>query len=402
VDPEPWRVLARVQLDERDVAAADAACEDLAQLDRLAAAAVLRELGSQQLDAQDPAGAERRLRRAVELAPADGEAWKLLARAQEAQDRLDQAREAWQRALVADPADAEALLSAGQLALRQKDLAGARALFRQLVEVAPDEATAKVRVAASWLDARQPDDALAAVGRGERPDLLYLRGLALLQLRRWKDAAEVLERVKPDGGEVFGYARVSLAHALSRAGRPGDAILAVKTALDVSPRDPALLFALGEAYDRAGRRDEALAQMRAVLAVKPDQADALNYLGYTYAERGERLEEAQAMLERAVRLEPDNAYFLDSLGWVLFKRGDAAAAVQQLERADQLSGPEPTILEHLGDAYLAAHRRDDAATAYRRALAAPDPPDDEPGVTPGTRRASLQRKLEALGARENG
>ena len=400
LDPEPWRALARVRLETGDAAGATAACEDLAKLDPPSAAAVLRELGARLVEAKDPAAAEERLRRAVELVPSDGDGWKLLARVEEERGLLAAAREAWQRALVADPGDPEALLSAGQLALRQGDLAAARVGFRQLLDVAPDEALAKVRVAAAWLDAKHPADALEAAGRGDRAELLYLRGLALLQLKRWGDAAQVLAEVKPAQREVFAYARVSLAQALWRAGKPAEAVRAVRAALEAQPREAALLFALGEAYDRAGERDAALAQMRAVLAVAPDHAEALNYLGYALAERGERLEEAEALLRRALRLEPENAYFLDSLGWVLFKRGELAPAVEALERADALAGPEPTILEHLGDAYQAARRPADAAGAYRRALAAPEAPEEEPGVAPGTRRASLQRKLEELGARE--
>jgi Flp pilus assembly protein TadD len=255
-------------------------------------------------------------------------------------------------------------------------------------------------VAALWLEARQPADALdAASGAGDDPRLVFLRGLALQQLRRWSEAASAFAEVPSSAGELYASARAALGYALGRAGRPAEAVRAVKRGLAAQPQDPTLLYALGEAYDRAGQREAALAEMRRVLEVKADHAEALNFLGYAYAERGERLEEAQGYVERALKVEPDNGYFLDSLGWVLFKRGDLPRAVTTLERADRLAGPEPTILDHLGDAYRRAQRPADAARAWKRALAAPDPAgDDERAMA--TRRAAMERKLREIGPAE--
>jgi Flp pilus assembly protein TadD len=94
-----------------------------------------------------------------------------------------------------------------------------------------------------------------------------------------------------------------------------------------------------------------------------------------------------------VDLDPDNGSYLDSLGWILFQRGDVPAAVSTLERAEALAGPEPTILEHLGDAYRRAGRDADAAAAWRRAVHALDE-GAEPDL-PG-QRAGIEKKLRDL------
>jgi tetratricopeptide (TPR) repeat protein len=399
IDPESWRIAARVRHEMGDEAGAAATCERLAALDPAEAAAALRELAGKLLESRNADAAERRLRRAVELAPSDPEGWKLLARMEQGRDRVGEARAAWDRALAADPDDVDALLAAGQLALHQGDLATARERLRQLLRTAPDEALAKVRVAAAWLDAKQPAEALeAASGGSDDARLPYLRGVALQQLRRWTEAAAAFAEVKPASGEIYGTARVSLGYALSRAGRGAEAVRELRRGLETLPGDPALLFALGEAFDRAGQRDAGLAQMRAVLAVKPDHAEALNFLGYAYAERGERLAEALALVERALAVEPENGYYLDSLGWVLFKQGDLARAVTTLERANAIAGPDATILEHLGDAYRSSHRPADAASAYKRALEAADLGAADPDVALASRRAGVERKLRDLGA----
>ena len=167
----------------------------------------------------------------------------------------------------------------------------------------------------------------------------------------------------------------------------------LRTRLAAQPRDERLLFALGVAQDRAGDRPGAIVTMREIIAIAPENAEAMNYVGYSLAEKGERLDEAEILVTRALELEPDNGSFLDSLGWVRFQRGDVAGAIAALERAEALAGPEPTILEHLGDAYRRSHRDADAARAFRRALQALDD-GAEPDV-PG-QRAGIEKKLREL------
>lgn len=396
LDPEPWRELSRARAEAGDVAGAAQACEELAGLDAGEGAAAWRELASRLADRRDLEGARREVDRALRLAPGDPETLKLLARVEEARGHDAEARSAWERALAADPDDPDALLAAAQLALRKGDLPAARSWLRQLLADPPDEAATRARVAALWLEAKQPAEALDAASGPEDPRLSYLRGLALQQLRRWPEAAVAFAEVPASAGDLYASARASLGFALARAGRGGEAVRAVKRGLAALPGDPTLLYALGEVLDRTGQREAALAQMRELLAVKPDHAEALNFLGYAYAERGERLDEAQGYIERALKIDPDNGYFLDSLGWVLFRKGDAQGAVTALEKADRLAGPEPTILDHLGEAYRRLQRPADAARAWKRALTAPDPGDEDERAL-ATRRAALERKLHEIG-----
>jgi Flp pilus assembly protein TadD len=190
--------------------------------------------------------------------------------------------------------------------------------------------------------------------------------------------------------------KIALADSLARASRHDESVAVLRTAVAAHPRDEELLFALGGAYERAGQGEAAVSQMRALLVVNPDHAEALNFVGYSYAEQGVRLEDAERLVRRALELKPRSGHILDSLGWVLFRRGDARRAVEVLEQADALAGPDATILEHLGDAYRASARLVDAATAYRRALASVG---EELPAEQGKHRATLERKLRELGER---
>jgi Flp pilus assembly protein TadD len=215
---------------------------------------------------------------------------------------------------------------------------------------------------------------------GRSPDSVALLRRAIAERERIGD---------PDLPDLY----TALGDSLLRSGRTSEAIATLRGALASRPRHEELLYALGIAYERAGQADVAMAQMRALLAVNPDHAEALNFLGYTYAEQGIRLEEAERLVRRALELKPRSGHVFDSLGWVLFRRGDHRKAVELLEQADSLAGPDTTILEHLGDAYRAAARLGDAAQAYRRALASVS---DELPSDHGKRRTALERKLREV------
>jgi tetratricopeptide (TPR) repeat protein len=101
----------------------------------------------------------------------------------------------------------------------------------------------------------------------------------------------------------------------------------------------------------------------------PDDPSALNDLGYLWADQGKHLDRAHRMVRLAVQQEPDNAAYRDSLGWVLFRKGQVREALPELEKAAALE-PDPTVLEHLGDAYRAAGQNEKAKQSWRKAAEA--------------------------------
>jgi Flp pilus assembly protein TadD len=271
-------------------------------------------------------------------------------------------------------------------------------------------ATAQVNRAYALAQAGRNAEALVAVeiavtARPEEARPVATRAWVLERLGRLGEAERSL-RTALAGRWVRGVEGrtdlvEALARALARAGKPAEAVDLLREEVAAQPRDEDLLFALGVAQERVGDLAAALSQMRALLALSPDHAEALNFVGYSYAERGERLDEAERMVGRALELRPGNGYFLDSLGWIYYQRGDLGRAVTTLEQADALSGPEPTILEHLGDAYRRAQRPADAEKAYARALRSLDAGESQDGPERAVaQRLAVERKLRELGARE--
>lgn len=150
-----------------------------------------------------------------------------------------------------------------------------------------------------------------------------------------------------------------------------------------------LCFQLGAAFERLGNLRQAEHYLKLAISADPNLDEALNYLGYTWAEHGTNLIEAKRLIARALKLSPNNAAYLDSMGWVLFKLGRPAAALRYLEKAAALATePDPTILDHLGDVYHRLGRYRDAATAWKHAL------ELEPNQHIRTKLESLKQLLQ--------
>ena len=128
------------------------------------------------------------------------------------------------------------------------------------------------------------------------------------------------------------------------------------------PERWSLFYSRGIALERSGQWKRAEADLLHALELKPDQPLVLNYLGYSWIDRGENLQRGLKMIEKAVELRPEDGYIVDSLGWAHYRLGDYSSAVQYLEKAIELVPEDPTINDHLGDAYWQSGR------AYRGPL----------------------------------
>ena len=132
--------------------------------------------------------------------------------------------------------------------------------------------------------------------------------------------------------------------------------------------NPQVLYFRGICYERIGKWDEAEADFKKVLSIDPNHADALNYLGYTWIERGKYLSTSLEMIQKAVELSPNSGAIIDSLGWAYYKLGNLKKAKLNLEAAVELSPTSATIIDHLGDIYWVIGRKKEAMYQWERAL----------------------------------
>lgn len=254
-------------------------------------------------------------------------------------------------ALMLDPGldDAHILFAQVQAALGHSDLA--RAALSRVPATSPYAGSARVMEAWTLLDEGRSDDAVAMIrAAGEAGDKRAQRALADMyrSLERYDDAEPIYTDL-----------------------------------IATTPDDWRLYFFRGAARERLGRWPDAEADFRRALQISPEQPDVMNYLGYTWIDRGEHLQEALAMIQRAVELRPQSGAIIDSLGWAYYRLGDYAQALENLEQAVVLEPADATLNDHLGDVYWRLGRRIEARFQWQRALTL-DPTD----------RAAIAAKLE--------
>ena len=237
--------------------------------------------------------------------------------------------------------------------------------------------------------ANQPDQAKAqfakAASNYEQSLLLnparantYLRlaELLIIPLRNSERAIGVLTEARQrfPGVPEFSY---FLAIAQRESKHPQQAIGTFEEALNEAQlsNDEVLnarfYFDYGIAADQAGLYDKAADLFRKSISLDPgNSAEAYNYVAYMWADHNMHLDEAEQMVGEALQFDPNNGAYLDTLGWIHYRKGKFEEAVNVLLRAEQnLTKPDPTVLEHIGDAYAKLEKIPQALEFWQKAIA---------------------------------
>jgi tetratricopeptide (TPR) repeat protein len=153
-------------------------------------------------------------------------------------------------------------------------------------------------------------------------------------------------------------------------------------------------YARGTAYERLKDWPAAEADLKKALSMAPDQPMVLNYLGYSWIDRGKNLKQGMRLIEKAVQLKPDDGYIVDSLGWAHYMEGNYKEAVRFLERAVEIKPEDPTLNDHLGDAFWKVGREREARFQWDQALSLNPEPEDADKIKAKLKNG-LDNKAEA-------
>ena len=235
----------------------------------------------------------------------------------------------------------------GQLYEAKENFGHALDCYQQSLVLEPGEPRYHIRVAHMQLRLKRYAEAIetarAARARfSDDPQPLYLLAIALAEAKKTNEAlsayAQALSEFQ-DGHEEFLNAQ--------------------------------FYYSYGAAAEQAGLVDKAAELIKKSIELAPDSsAEAYNFLGYMWVERGEHLEEAGEMIKKAVASDPENGAYLDSLGWYFFKKADYPKALEQLLKAAVAIKPEDAVvLEHVGDTYQQLGKVPQALQYWQKALA---------------------------------
>lgn len=195
-----------------------------------------------------------------------------------------------------------------------------------------------------------------------------IRSNTLYDSDRKKEAIKVMKNLTSSYPNVrFGWRQLGDLYRFSKAYEK--AIFAYNRAIALPGEESWSIYYLrGIVKDLNGNWSAALKDLETANSLSPGQANVLNYIGYTWLERGKNLDQAHEMVLEASRLAPQDPYITDSVGWGFYILKDYKAAVTHLEKASQRLAYDPTINDHLGDAYWQAGRKREARYAWQRAL----------------------------------
>ena len=249
-------------------------------------------------------------------------------------------------ALHLDPHRAAAWLMVGDILSRVGDVTGAQTAWQAPNPGTPDYVAARTKLAWSYQEEGRKDDALAAAratlaAQSDSKEAATTLADLLRADKRYEESTAVLDRLIATEGE--------------------------------NP-DWRLLYMRAVDYQEDDRWPLAERDLTLALKQRPNEPELLNFLGYSWIDRGENLRRALAMVQQAVDADPSSGAMMDSLGWGYYRLGDYKTAVAKLEEAVSLDAGDPDVNNHLGDAYWRVGRRVEARYQWNRVLTLdPDP-----------------------------
>jgi tetratricopeptide (TPR) repeat protein len=312
---------------------------------------ILQRLGQAQIDDNDLDGGIETFGEIVNRYPDDMNSLRRLASLEYSAGRYESAAARLEVALERDSDQPELAFALGQIRKATGDNVGASEAFGLIERQDPNYFDARIQIAAILESEDRFDEAIAEIDR-----------LRALRTDRQLDFHAAALRVA--AGDFEG----------------GVALL--ESLLDGSPADTEVYYQLGVQYGTHGQLEAALRHMQRVLKAEPNNVNALNYIGYSWAEQGVNLMEAEELVRRALEISPEDGYITDSLGWIYYKmaellfkdsRRDEASALldraqHQLIQAAELTGGDSVVSEHLGDVLLLRGDKRGALERYEEAV----------------------------------
>jgi tetratricopeptide (TPR) repeat protein len=340
----------------------------------------------------------------IQKEPNSSQAYYQLGIAEEKLDHRDKAEEYYKKAVALRPEIPEAYMSAGQLYEKEEKYEEAGQAYTKYLETSPDNISALIYIGGYYYrhkDADASEKAFLQAFKLNPADLTasFWLGVIAESKKNWNNAIKYFEIIA--SGNNTPAVMIRLSYYYSAIGDHESALKCLKKVVEMEPENPVSYYMLGLGYsdmkkfseaeknfkkakslssslegvsfhlgmlfDQAGHPEKALKEMEAELKINPDYGPALNYIGYTYADKGLKLDEAEAMIAKAIAKEPGNGSYLDSMGWVYYKKGDLPKAEEYLLKA-AAAYTDAVIFEHLGGVYLKQDKNSEAWSAYRHAL----------------------------------
>lgn len=288
--------------------------------------------------------------------------------------KFSEARSQFETLLAEVPQNADVTLAVALLAIQAKDYDEAETQLRRLLEIHyKDPDMARFYLGQLNEERGRYDEALkwfGAIGPGDHFISSRVRYAGVLAKQGDLAAARsYLQQIDAQNPQQRIRLLQAEAQLLRDAHEYQQAFNLLGEALAKQPDAPDLLYDHAMAAEKLNRIDVLEANLRQLIKKQPENAQAYNALGYTLADRNERLPEARALIETALKLAPDDPFIMDSLGWVLYRQGLNKEGLDYLRRAFTLR-PDAEIAAHLGEVLWNLGQREQAQKIWSEMLKA--------------------------------
>ena len=334
-------------------------------------------LAAQLLSKRSPVEASAELRAYLLRNPSSSEARMAYARSLISEKKYTEARAEFQQIERDFPNNPDVLYALGLLALDAKDYASAESSLTRLLSQQPRDPNLVYlylgQVAEEQKKFAEARVHYGKVGRGDQYFTAQSRiARSFAKEGRVADGRAHLQSVVAISNDQRVQIILAEAQMLREANQNRMAFEVLEKGLERLPNHPDLLYDFAMAAEKVERMDLLEANLKKVIQLKPDHAHAYNALGYSLADRNERLSEARELIEKALKMAPDDAMIIDSMGWVMYRLGDLPRAYELLKRAYTLM-PDAEIGAHLGEVLWKLGRAVEAERVWSEATArAPD------------------------------
>ena len=289
------------------------------------------------------------------------------------QRQFNQAKAQFNLLLKDDPENADILLSLGLLNIETGELDEATTHLTHLIDIGQKQDIANYYLGRIAQNREQHKLAISYYLKVNSGDYVFdskmrIAGL-FARLGRVDEGLKQLEVLAENqtSWELRVRAYLAQGEILASKQRYTEGMEMYSRALQQKPDDADLLYARALMAEKVDRIDITEADLLKLLSAQPENANALNALGYTLADRTERLEEARDYIKRAAELVPDDPAILDSLGWVSYRLGNMQDALKWLGMAfERLEDAE--IAAHYGEVLWKNNQRDEAEKVWKIGL----------------------------------
>lgn len=283
-----------------------------------------------------------------------------------------EARKQFETLVKENPQDPDVTMAVALLAMQANDYDAAEVQLKRALEINyKDPDAARLYLGQVNEERKRFDEALkwySSVGQGAQ----YINARAryagvLAKQGRLGEARQYLQQVEAQNNQQRVQLTQAEAQLLREANQYQAAFDLLGQALEKLPNTPDLLYDHALAAEKVDRLDVVEDNLRRLIKIRPDDAQAYNALGYTFADRNQRIEEARGLIETALKLAPDDPFIMDSMGWVLYRMGRNEEGLGYVQRAFDLR-PDPEIAAHLGELLWVVGQRDRAKKVWAEAL----------------------------------